>query len=485
MIDLVTLRSQFLKFIVGLLWLNAALSAIFAFALLEGSVWLVLGLALVAAGVTTISAVRSGPSAMTQDLSAVSLVSQVGVLVYIFAGHNFQIDWHMYFFATLAVLAGWCSWRTILVAAGVTAVHHLALNFLYPMAVFPNGADFLRVVMHALIVVLQAAVLVWLTAKLENAIKTAKIALDEAGISQKTAKDLADKQNEAQQHERERSDQIDRLIAAFRGDVTQSLDEVGKHGVSMEQLSQVLSNEAHQTLSQSRDVADASTNASDSVQTVAAAAEELATSIEQIASQVGDTQRVMNETSQSAQATNAKVASLNTAALKIGQVVTLIRDIAEQTNLLALNATIEAARAGEAGKGFAVVASEVKELANQTSKATEEISTQIHDIQNSTKDAVEAIDQITNMLLEVNEYTGSIATAVEQQGEATIEISTSVQNAANGTAAVDRNIDDVTASVSSTSDKAQQVLNSSRLMVEETNRLRNQISSFLDKVRVA
>nr|WP_321526532.1 methyl-accepting chemotaxis protein [uncultured Cohaesibacter sp.] len=485
MINLNSIRAQFLKFIIGLLWLNVGLTAVFTLSLTSSSSWIAVAVALVGASVTTLSALKSRASLMTQDLSAVALASQVALIVYIFSEHPYQIDWHMYFFATLAVLAGWCNWRTIVIGAAVMGVHHLLLNFAYPMAVFPDGADIVRVLMHAAGLVLQAGVLIWLTATLAKAISAANEAIEQANVARNRATSLAEEQEQIQEREKARAGSIDKLIDQFQSNISDMLDRVGQHSNSLETIAKALFDKTESTLSQSREVATASTHATTNVETVASSAEELASSVDQISNQIGATQRVVLDTSRAAQNTNEKVASLDSSAQRIGQVLTLIRDIAEQTNLLALNATIEAARAGEAGKGFAVVAAEVKELANQTSKATEEISAQISDIQLATKDAVQAIEAIAASMQNVNSFTSSIADAVSQQGEATLEISSSIQKAAHGTTAVDANIDEVTASVSETSESAREVLKGSHSVAEETQRIRDQIASFLSSVRAA
>ncbi len=165
--------------------------------------------------------------------------------------------------------------------------------------------------------------------------------------------------------------------------------------------------------------------------------------------------------------------------------VGLISDIAAQTNLLALNATIEAARAGEAGKGFAVVAAEVKNLANATSKATEEITAQITGIQAETEGAVVAIDSIGGTIAEISEIAATIASAVEQQGAATEEITRNVQQASAGTSEVTENIHGVNEAATSTGAAAEQVLNASGELSEQAETLRLKVESFLTAVKAA
>jgi methyl-accepting chemotaxis protein len=182
---------------------------------------------------------------------------------------------------------------------------------------------------------------------------------------------------------------------------------------------------------------------------------------------------------------NDKISQLATAAQTIGEVISLISDIANQTNLLALNATIEAARAGEAGKGFAVVAAEVKSLATQTSQATERIAAQIAGIQNETSDAVTAIGTITSTMDEVNKYTNAIAAAVSQQGGATSDISRNVLQAAERTRSVAETIVEVNESSTQTKDAADQVLTASRNVHEKAITLRSRVDRFLEDVAAA
>jgi methyl-accepting chemotaxis protein len=189
--------------------------------------------------------------------------------------------------------------------------------------------------------------------------------------------------------------------------------------------------------------AGASTQASSNMQAVAAGAEELAASVGEISRQASDALAISQQAVKQANETSAIVSGLAAAAQKIGDVVKLINSIAEQTNLLALNATIEAARAGEAGRGFAVVASEVKSLASQTAKATEEISGQVAEVQNTTGSAVSVIEAITQTISRVNEISAAIAASVEEQASVTQSISSNMQVAAKGVADITANMGEI------------------------------------------
>lgn len=223
--------------------------------------------------------------------------------------------------------------------------------------------------------------------------------------------------------------------------------------------------------------------ASTNVQTVAAATEELNASIGEIGNQVTMSTKVAEEAVGEAERTSAVVTGLASAADRIGQVVTLIQDIANQTNLLALNATIEAARAGEAGRGFAVVASEVKSLAQQTGRATEEIGQQIGDVQQSTGTAVSAIQQISTTIRRSHEIAATIAAAVEEQSAATKEIARNVEEAAKGTEEVTQNISIVSDAAQASTEAATTVRQSAGELAKQSAQLDNLVKGFLSEVR--
>ena len=235
---------------------------------------------------------------------------------------------------------------------------------------------------------------------------------------------------------------------------------------------------ATDTSSQANVVAASAEEVSSNIQTVAAGAEEMTASIKSVASSADEASRVANEAVAAAKQTNQTVTKLGESSTEIGKVIKVITSIAQQTNLLALNATIEAARAGEAGKGFAVVANEVKELAKQTAQATEEISQKIEAIQNDTQGAVQAISHISDIIGQINDYQGTIATAVEEQSSTTSEIARNVHEAAKGSAEIAENITKVAIAAESTSSGANDTNNATAELSKMANTLQGIVAQF-------
>ena len=250
---------------------------------------------------------------------------------------------------------------------------------------------------------------------------------------------------------------------------------------SSEQLaatSQQMSGNAEETSAQASTVATATQQVTTNLNSVATGAEEMTSTVQSISSNAGEAAKIAGEAVKTANGANATVAKLGESSAEIGQVIKVITSIAQQTNLLALNATIEAARAGEAGKGFAVVANEVKELAKQTAKATEDISQKITAIQDDTKRAVEAIGSITAIINQINDISGTIATAVEEQSATTNEMSRNVQEAAKGSGEISQNIQGVAAAAESTTRGAQDTLKAAQQLTEMATQLRTLVDQF-------
>ena len=288
-----------------------------------------------------------------------------------------------------------------------------------------------------------------------------------------------------QERNLKRQETIDQLTSRFDQEVEHVLTVVSSAVEQVKATSHELTTTAGSTSQQATAVSSASQQTMSNVQTVAASSEELTASISEIGRQISQSASIASTAVSEADKAKLEVQSLADSSQRIGEVVSLITDIAEQTNLLALNATIEAARAGEAGKGFAVVASEVKNLAAQTARATEEISTQISDVQTATRSAVGAISAISETISRIDEITATVAAAVDQQTAATSEISRNVQEAAQGTSQVSANIETVSIAANDTGSAAGQLTGASGALAEQASTLRKCVQDFLANVKVA
>ena len=301
----------------------------------------------------------------------------------------------------------------------------------------------------------------------------------------KAQREAAEREEKGREQEHARKAELHNFADRFETAVGEIIDKVSSTSGSLEGAANTMSKTAETTRELAGVVASASEEASSNVQTVAASAEELASSVDEIARQVQESSRIAAEAVAQAARTDHRIAELSQLANRVGDVVKFITAIADQTNLLALNATIEAARAGDAGRGFAVVAQEVKALATQTAKATEEISGQISGIQAATQDSVTAIKEITKTIGRIAEIATAVAAAIEEQGAATQEIARNVQQAAQGTSQVVANIGNVNRGAGETGAASAQVLSSAQILSNESHRLKREMENFLTSVRAA
>jgi methyl-accepting chemotaxis protein len=283
----------------------------------------------------------------------------------------------------------------------------------------------------------------------------------------------------------QRGQRVDSITREFESMIGELVDSLSSSSTELEAAANTLTSTAETTGDISNSAASASQEVSSNVQSVSVATEEITSSVAEISRQVQESSRIASEAVRQAQKTDTNIAELSQAAARIGDVVKLITAVAEQTNLLALNATIEAARAGEAGRGFAVVASEVKALASQTAKATDEISLQIAGMQSATQESVSTIKEISTTINLISEISGTVAAAVEEQGAATQEIARNVQLAAERSGQVATSIGDVSRGAGETGAASSQVLSSARMLSSDSARLKTEVQKFLTNVRAA
>jgi methyl-accepting chemotaxis protein len=289
--------------------------------------------------------------------------------------------------------------------------------------------------------------------------------------------------NSTHQH-RERRLALEEAVQSFRQQTENLLKSTTDSVKTMRTMASALLGVSGQTSQNAAHGAEMSRGATASVEMAAAAAMQLSASISEISRRLARTSEIVRNAASETQHANDQITSLANAAQKIGDVVSLIGDIARQTNLLALNATIEAARAGEAGRGFSVVASEVKSLAAQTGKATDNVAAQIASVQESTSAAVAAIGRIAERMQEVNVDAFSVAGSVEQQAAATEEISRNVASAADGTKVAVSTLDEVADASQEARASAEALLQSSEAVASVAANLRGAVETFLSKVAV-
>lgn len=483
--DLEKIRTSTASALLLFLWLHLPLTLAVGVALGGQTLWPALMVGGLAAAATLVWRM-DGPGLSTRLTLAVGLIGAVSILVFQFSGHPWQIDLHMYYFAMIAILLAFCDWRALVTAAGVTAVHHLLLNFVMPSAVYPNGGDFGRVVLHAVIVVLETGCLIWISVKLNELFSKSDEAMAAVTAARATeAQVLAEKARLEESDKAARQSLLANVAVEFERAVAQLVDAVAASAQSVQGKCEILSQRVSKTTDRAGSALAASSQATSSVQIVADASHAMQGAVHDIAQRVGDTEAAAEKAVNEAGAATRTVEGLAAAAERIGEVVRLINEIAGQTNLLALNATIEAARAGDAGKGFAVVAAEVKNLATQTGKATEEIQSQVANIQSETAQAVSAISTITGLIADINRLAASVSDAVDRQSDSTRTIAANVQTASANTNAVSGSISSVSREAAEMADETAAILASTGEMADQTGSLKRHVQDFISRIRAA
>ena len=443
---MVSLQRQTTKALAYMSWVH--LPVVLGLGMLVGSQTLIpsLIISMALSAMATFAIMTSPGTSATRCLVASSYVLQAAVLVFLCQGHAWQVDLHMYFFAALAISVATFDSKAILAAAGVTALHHLALNVVAPAWVFPGGADLARVVLHAAIVIIQTAALLTLTYKLHEAISTA----DEK------SKEVLEAQEILEQENIERQDMVQRLATALSGlaagNLTTRLNSDFSGGyeklktdfnLSLTSLEQMISEVIEQISSidlNAEEISQASNTLSSRTENQAASLEETAAALDEITVTVEATAKGSREADELVSATHESaiksgevvqdavraMSQIEASSSEIAKVVSLIDEIAFQTNLLALNAGVEAARAGDAGKGFAVVANEVRTLAQRSSDAAQEIKGIISDSLRHVEKGVQLVGQTGNELNGIVQRVTSFSELVSNISTATVEQATAL-----------------------------------------------------------
>jgi methyl-accepting chemotaxis protein len=318
---------------------------------------------------------------------------------------------------------------------------------------------------------------IWLTGMITGPVGRVVKVLDSLASGDLTSRLKVDSKDEIGQMGEALNQAIFKISAAMQS-VAENAQQVANASEEFSAVSQQITSSSEQTTAQANVVSTATEQVNRNLQTVATGAEEMSATIQDIAKNATESARVAGEAVKTAETTNATVSKLGISSAEIGQVIKVITSIAQQTNLLALNATIEAARAGEAGKGFAVVANEVKELAKQTAKATEDISQKIAAIQSDTKGAVDAIATIGAVINQLNDISSTIATAVEEQSATTNEMSRNVAEAAKGSTEISQNITGVAQAAQGTSSNAHESMKAAQALAQMSSQLRGLVEQF-------
>ncbi len=481
--ELSKIRHKMALFMVVFVSAHVPIVAVMAWA--RGEPMLTLTLASLGLSAATLATWAIHKEALATRLTiAAALIGQVSLMVYALAGHPWQADMHMYYFVAIAMLATFCDVRVVLMGATVTAIHHLVLNFIFPAAVFAGGPDFARVVLHAVFVVMETGALVWLCWMLGKALLLSSTSLNQLEEKIQTEAEQAERlrQREEAQDAKVRG-QLLQLAEQFESRIGEIARRLAESVTTMQTSATTLAHSVSHVADASQDVTQSSRIANNGAVAAASATQQLHQSINAIGAKIDETASAAEQAVRSATQTGERVQHLAEAADRIGQVIRLIQDIAAQTNLLALNATIEAARAGDAGKGFAVVAAEVKALATQTARATEDIQQQVLAIQNETNQAVAAIAEIGAAITDINGLAASVAVAVHQQDSVAGELAERVDLVAQEISTATSAIGAISGDTRAARQVADTLLTVSKTLSEQTKQLRGDVEYFLTDVR--
>ncbi len=424
------------RILTGFLWANVACVALIILWIGSPNATMIAAIAVVTALVAS-AAWHAAPIALeTRVLNTLALSVFPALYLALAEGSAVVVDIHMTFFAMLAIGAMWCCWRSLVVAAAFIVLHHLVLNALYPYAVFPQASGIERVLLHGFVVVLEVAALGVLTQRLVASLAATEQALVTAANAQAAALSLAEAQHERAEAEAGKSRALRDEISRFERDVGALMKRIEAATAVLDGTSVHLKRVASDSERQAAIAEQSAVASVGQVETVAHSASSLSSALSEVTERVTETATMAADGTRAAGETRRELDRHELSMREIDGIVQLIRTFANQTNLLSLNATIEAARAGESGRGFAIVAQEVKQLADQTAKAVDEVGGHVARMRNSSESVAIVVRSMTDMMLKVDANARAIMDAVIEQRAAMSEISAAADRVAHTTRAM-------------------------------------------------
>jgi methyl-accepting chemotaxis protein len=465
------------RVLTGLAWIHVPILFVIALVLDKNPVEIgVISITLVAGSTIWLSTKRS--MASKGYLLALTLVGHTSLLVFLFSGHRWQVEMHFYFFTVLAMLAGFCEWRVVLLASALIATHHLLLNWFVPELLYPGGSDVLRVVLHALFVVVETVVLMAVGAVIRHAFMAGATSQQKA---EQASRDLEETKVALQNELRGRAQRVAVLNAAVS-----SLKE--KMTVLLQGLtlaSHVLQDNAGRLGSAATSVKAQMTTAYNAANLANANVSKIASVGQGLARTIADigiaTSRSLEQTGAAVdhvQTTRASIVNLSAMSIRIESITQMIASIAGSTNMLALNAAIEAARAGVHGQGFAVVANEVKQLANDTTAAARTITGVVDSIQKAAQNTEVSVSSIGGVIASLQGDAAAIAMEVAEQSSVASGMATSVDQAAGRVQQIVDAIDVVTTLTEETSQSAGLLDVAARDIAAQAAAIRQELTAF-------
>ena len=416
---------------------------------------------------------------------AIVLVAQTALLVEVFTGHPWQVEMHFYFFAVLAMLAGFCDTTILLTAAGLIAVHHIVLNGLIPGALYPGGTDLSRMAVHATIVAVETTMLVVIARLIGKSVTDASTAKETAQATSSRLKSLGEKLEDQLGASTTRADALEQHLANFKTEMAGSLAKLHVASQALDSSADGFFKASEETTKQTVAVSAAADGANRRVGDVANAGRDYLDTMSEIAEHTSASARTGDVAISEVKATTTSIAELASMSTRIIEAAKLIASIADQTNLLALNATIEAARAGEHGRGFAVVASEVKGLATETGKAAALIAETVDAIQGSTKRSAEVMSLIVSSMHNLNGTTATIADAIEERTKVAAQIAANAEAAAGDVHRVTSAIEAIRVVARESANGASVLRGAASEIAAQTDMIRARVDDFATGIALA